>query len=377
MLPPSSRTCPFTFASWGRTWWHSAIGQAKWGSWSSTAPIEALLSSTARSREQGIRCCYHGWLYGTNGLILETPGESADSTLKDRLCHGAYPVREHGGLVFAYMGPIDKQPAFPLYDTFDVPGTRFAVLPTIEFPCNWLQVKENSMDPAHLYFLHTTISEVQFKDDLAIKSEMDFMETPRGMVYIDTRRMGDNAWVRMSDYIPPYIHQFLLNPPGERVPVGHGERTHWSVPSDDTHTKVIGLIRLNEGEEAPTDAGFGQTADRSYEERQRVPGDYDAQVTQRPIARHALEHLAVTDRGVIMLRNIVRRGIRAVQNGEEPDTLHVKEGQTVPTYSCSQVFPLPPAPTFEEDRVLLREAGRRAAEESVRTRTANGGGSGG
>src|ERR1700736_5673168 len=38
-----------------------------------------------------IRCCYHGWLFAADGTILETPGEPADSTLKDRLCHG--PIR--------------------------------------------------------------------------------------------------------------------------------------------------------------------------------------------------------------------------------------------------------------------------------------------
>ena len=43
---------------------------------------------------KGIRCCYHGWLFDVDGAILETPGEPATSTLKDRLCHGAYPVHE-------------------------------------------------------------------------------------------------------------------------------------------------------------------------------------------------------------------------------------------------------------------------------------------
>jgi phenylpropionate dioxygenase-like ring-hydroxylating dioxygenase large terminal subunit len=50
---------------------------------------------------KGIRCCYHGWLFGVDGAILETPGEPADSTLKDRLFHGAYPVHEAHGMVFA------------------------------------------------------------------------------------------------------------------------------------------------------------------------------------------------------------------------------------------------------------------------------------
>ena len=47
--------------------------------------------------DKGIRCCYHGWLFDCDGTILETPGEPADSTLKDRLFHGAYPVHEHKG----------------------------------------------------------------------------------------------------------------------------------------------------------------------------------------------------------------------------------------------------------------------------------------
>jgi len=46
--------------------------------------------------DRGIRCCYHGWVYDVDGTILETPGEPASSTLKDRLCQGAYPVHEYG-----------------------------------------------------------------------------------------------------------------------------------------------------------------------------------------------------------------------------------------------------------------------------------------
>src|ERR1700732_4012749 len=43
---------------------------------------------------KGIRCCYHGWLFDVDGAILETPGEPASSTIKHKLCHGAYPVHE-------------------------------------------------------------------------------------------------------------------------------------------------------------------------------------------------------------------------------------------------------------------------------------------
>jgi phenylpropionate dioxygenase-like ring-hydroxylating dioxygenase large terminal subunit len=86
--------------------------------------------------EKGIRCCYHGWLFDVDGTILETPGEPADSTLKDRLFHGAYPVHENVGLVFAYMGPPEKRPAFPRLDTYDLPGYKLIARAPTVWECN-------------------------------------------------------------------------------------------------------------------------------------------------------------------------------------------------------------------------------------------------
>ena len=31
-----------------------------------------------KTEDEGIRCCYHGWLFSTNGEILETPGEDPE-----------------------------------------------------------------------------------------------------------------------------------------------------------------------------------------------------------------------------------------------------------------------------------------------------------
>ncbi len=320
--------------------------------------------------KKGIRCCYHGWLFDVDGKILETPGEPPDSTLKDRLYHGAYPVHEYGGLVFAYMGPPHKQPAFPMLDTFDLPGYQLVARPGYIWPCNWLQVKENSMDPAHLAFLHTLPGSEGFTGDLAALGEWDFMETPVGMVYIDTRRQGDKVWVRVADFIPPNIHQFPPNadPMAQRTRMNRPAATTWTVPIDDTHTMQIGFRRAPEGRELRRDAGFGQDGNRPYEERQRVPGDYDAQMSiHGGISRHGLEHLASTDRGVTMLRNMLRRGIRAVQHGADPAHVIPKDGQAIPTYAHDQVVSgIPPAPTPEEDRRRLREIGRKVVEDCQR-----------
>jgi nitrite reductase/ring-hydroxylating ferredoxin subunit len=320
--------------------------------------------------DRGIRCCYHGWLFDADGTILETPGEPADSTLRHRLFHGAYPVHEHAGLVFAYMGPPDKRPAFPILDTYDLPGYRLVARAPVVWPCNWLQVKENSMDPAHLAFLHTLPGSEGFTEDLQALGEWDWMETPAGMVYIDTRRQGDRVWVRVADFILPNIHQFPPNadPMALRNAINRPQATTWAVPLDDGHTMQIGYYRAPEGREPRRGVGFGQDAGRPYEERQRIPGDYDAQVSiHGGRARHGLEHLASTDRGIIMMRNLIRRGIRAVRNGEDPGCPVPSNGNAIPTYSHDRVVAgIPPAATPEEDRRRLREVARNVVVQTLR-----------
>ena len=132
-------------------------------------------------------------LFDVDGTVLETPGEPADSTLKDRLYHGAYPTDEHQGVVFAYMGPPDRQPSFPVYDSYSRPGYR--LMPGLKYfyPCNWLQIMENTMDPAHTAFLHTIVSGAVFTSELGVLPELDFVETQIGMIYGAMRRVGENG----------------------------------------------------------------------------------------------------------------------------------------------------------------------------------------
>lgn len=317
----------------------------------------------------GIRCCYHGWMFGTDGKILDTPGEPLGSTYKERLCHGAYPTHEFGGLVFAYLGPPDKKPPFPMLDTFVLPGMRLVAGGGGIGACNWLQSAENIMDPVHTTFLHARSSTIQFSEGFLSIPEMDFRESPIGMMYIATRRVGDNVWLRMNDAIPPNLTQ--LNRNGEdgltEHPFWTPWMTEWFVPVDDTHHTTFLLVRVpEEAEDPPRLMGeLVADMDRPYEEQQRVPSDGQAILSQRPIAIHAMEHLAETDRGVIMFRNLVREGILAVQRGEDPPNLvRMREcGDTIPTYTNDTVTFYPQESDPQEDRKLLRELGWKWAEE--------------
>ena len=321
--------------------------------------------------EKGIRCCYHGWLFAADGKILESPGEPADSTLKDRLYHGAYPTHEHQGIVFAYMGPPERQPAFPVYDCFNRPGYRLIPGQKYYYPCNWLQIMENTMDPAHTAFLHTIVSGAVFTNEFGVLPELDFAETPIGMIYIATRRVGDNVWARMVEAVLPNLQQVApIWEDGRREhPFSGPFMSRWIVPVDDSNTMFVEFRHVSETE-GVTPAWWadrnimlpGQLAADSYEAGQRHPADYEAQVSQRPIAIHGLEHLGATDRGVTMFRNQIRRGVRAVQAGDDPLGLCREVDGAIPTYCNDTVVRAPAAVTGGGDRQLMRQTGRKLAQ---------------
>ena len=141
------------------------------------------------------------------------------------------------------------------------------------------------------------------------------------------------------------------------------------MPQDDTNTIFIELRHVSESEGVTpawladrTIMAPAQLAADSYEAGQRQPGDYEAQVSQRPIAIHALEHIGATDRGVMMFRNQTRRGIRAVQAGHDPAGLCRDPDVLMPTYCNDTVMRMPPEVDPAIDRQRMREIGRRLAD---------------
>ena len=339
--------------------------------------------------DAGIRCCYHGWLFDVAGRILDTPLEPPNSTLKHRLCHGAYPVREYNGIVFAYMGPPDKMPEFPIFDLFELPGYNMEPdpLPGDDHkPCNWLQVVDNYMDPLHEEFLHARISGLQFYDkdrnplaELSILGEGQFVETPTGYMTLESRRVENCVWVRNIEYIWPNSICLSETPgfppefePDQREIHEVPHLMEWAVPANDTNTLRFTMARVPVGgrnlrKTDPAPASVSQTGNRPYEDRQRTPGDFEALVSQRPIARHALEHLGMEDRGVTLYRTEMRKAIRGIERGEDPPGLLRWTGKPIPTYGGDTIINTPPAPTEEEDKELLLKLGRDMAKRYLKS----------
>jgi nitrite reductase/ring-hydroxylating ferredoxin subunit len=314
--------------------------------------------------DRGIRCCYHGWLWDVDGTLLEAPAEPADSPLFESVRQGAYPVREYKGIIFAYMGPPDRIPEFPVFDTFDVPGSEMVPY-TCSFPCNWLQVTENGIDPVHSMFLHTLVNGPQFSENWGILGDVQYHTNDQSVYCTITRRVEDNLWFRVQENLMPNITQSgaVHEMDGSRQRYfGRNTFLRWCLPVDNENTKVVAWACFGDRADPlqynnPDDIERleqGEVFDRSPEERQRNPGDYEAMVGLGPIVVHDKEHRAQSDRGVSLFRRELRRGIRNLKNGQEPRQ-HADTGSSpIPTWSGDTILRVPVGET-EEDPALAKE----------------------
>jgi phenylpropionate dioxygenase-like ring-hydroxylating dioxygenase large terminal subunit len=122
-----------------------------------------------RNEESGLRCVYHGWKFDKDGNCTDLPNTPEGDTFKNKVTITAYPCREAAGMVFAYMGPKEKQPPFPDFDFSRVPMSNVYVT-KFQLECNWLQATEGDFDPSHGVFLHSTLDnnasnpQFQFQD---------------------------------------------------------------------------------------------------------------------------------------------------------------------------------------------------------------------
>ena len=229
---------------------------------------------------------------------------------------------------------------------------------------------DNFVDPLHENILHATISGLQFiaqngrpVEELAIEGEGKFLETSTGIITLDVRRITDDTvWLRNIEWIWPnaavtggsrvFPHEWEPDQTElHNVPL----LVLWGIPVDDYNTVEIDMLSVPDGKafeytKVQSPALAANMGGRDYEQMQRFPGDYEANIGQRTIARHSLEHLAVSDRGVTMMRKGLRRGIRAVQQGGDPPELKHMAGRMITTYGGDTLLKVDRAATPDKDK---------------------------
>ena len=277
---------------------------------------------------RGIRCCYHGWLFDALGQCLEQPCEPGGGAQRGRIRQPWYPVQERYGLVFAYLGPPDRKPTLPRYEALEhldagefleADASSIGGGGPVIIPCNWLQHYENLMDTLHVPILHGSFSGAQFVEQMAQMPAVSWEETDRGVKAVSHRTLPDGAsFRRVSEAVLPTLRVI----PNPRVGAyGRVETIGWVLPIDDTSFRIYtaGRVRAS-GDIARQRSRFNGKLweELTPEEHRRFPGDYEAQVGQGPITLHSEEHLVSSDRGVALVRRVLRRQLNALAEGRDP-----------------------------------------------------------
>ena len=275
--------------------------------------------------DEGLRCPCHGWLYDTNGQCLEMPAEDPASTFANRVKILSYPTEELGGLVWSYLGP-QPAPLLPRWGPF-VWESRYRHIGTTVIEANWLQCQENSVDTVHTEYAHGRFGlyaceRLDIQDEELWKRfrrftrhhlKIGFDPSEHGII---KRRLQEgqtedaDSWrIGHPLVFPNYVY---IGQPGK-------DEFQMRIPMDDTHTWHLAYHVYHPGIDVPP-----QDPVPSYElPLQELPDfvlgqDMIVWAAQGDITDRSAEHLAETDRGLIMFRKMLEEQIKIVEDGGDP-----------------------------------------------------------
>ena len=276
----------------------------------------------------GIRCPYHGWLFGLDGECLEQPAERDETNFRDRVRVKAGKAQEMGGLVWAYVGPDTEQspaPELPRFDVFVMDGVRD--IGWADLPCNFVQIMENAVDPHHVEFLHGRYFQFMGQQQ-GFEAPASFAKKHVKVGFdafewgIIKRRVVEGATEEDDDWA---VGHPLVFPYNMRVGGANIEQMQIRVPIDRTTTRfMLYSVHAPEGIEFPEQPVVPDYKIPVFTEDGRHRTDYVegqdimAWVTQGAITDRTVEHLGRSDVGVTMLRRMFKSEMAKVETGEDP-----------------------------------------------------------
>jgi phenylpropionate dioxygenase-like ring-hydroxylating dioxygenase large terminal subunit len=303
-----------------------------------------------RNEKGGLRCVYHGWKFDRTGQCTDLPNCPEGPTLQHKVKQHAYPVIEKGGLVWAYLGPIELQPEFPAYESFEVPPSH-RIITKIISDGNYFQMLEGDVDSSHVSFLHSKLDGDRLagsRVDLAVFKDKaprwSTNDTDYGMM-LSAQRDADAEhfhW-RVNQWLMPYV-TLVAGPPAAailtqvRVPIDDVSSLHFRVfahphrpLTEEEHEtfrngviipeRIPGTFFLKE--DSTNDYLIDRDAQRdvNYTGIKSIVAQ-DLAVTQDQgglIADRSREYLTSSDRAIIALRKRLLNAAKALRDGTEPD----------------------------------------------------------
>ena len=311
-----------------------------------------------RNEEGGIRCSYHGLKFDVSGKCIDVPQAPQ---VCERMSITGYPCVERAGIVWAYMGPPEKQPEPPGVEWANLPDSHVFVSKRLQ-ECNYLQAMEGGIDTSHVSFVHRfevdgdpfhqgTKANEYIKKDGNVTFEI---ERHDGGLTLFGRRKGepDSYYWRVTQWIFPWYN--LIPPFGDHALGGHV----W-VPIDDHNCWAWSINFRPDRPLSPTERSHlaeGKGIHCEYEPGTDVPGgsfrpkankdndnlmdsvaqrekrnfsgvfgfsaqDASLQESMGRIQNHANEKLLPSDRAIVMARRMLHEAALKLEEGIDPPAL--------------------------------------------------------
>jgi phthalate 4,5-dioxygenase len=315
-----------------------------------------------RNEDAAIRCVYHGWAFDADGRCVEMPSEPVPFCEKVRM--RAYPTRESGGIVWAYLGPRETMTPFRDFGTEGRDAGEFLATKQLT-TCNWVQAMEGNLDTAHISHLHQFDAIDDIPDDGSDKPgypsnamswkfwrhdrapRLELEDTWFGYRYAGIRTTPNgHTHVRVTAYALPYSTMVASVP----FSVGHGmfipadDNNCWRFfvgPRDRNRHNPRGLGGANLFSLAPFSTPITGRTDGIIPRLYTMDNDYqidrsggpsgifsgvsdfvsqDLMVTESmgPIYDRSAEHLGSTDRAISRMRHILLTAARSLATGGPP-----------------------------------------------------------
>jgi len=312
-----------------------------------------------RNEDCAIRCVFHGWKFDLEGKPIELPNVPPGSAYQKTIRLKAYPTREYGGIVWAYMGPDPWDRPLP-----EVPNLEFGVLPDSHRyvtkklqECNWAQSIEGALDTSHFSFLHMPATGMPSNsnpdapaDEKRLRwirddplPQFSILEHEVGFVVGGARKAdGDLRYWRCAQFALPAHSTTPSTLPGETyfgytwVPIDDDNcwiYTYAWNPDRPLSEEEILKFKGGHGVIAEVDMQFNPIRNRSNDylidrnQQKHISftgvrglAEQDAMIqdSQGRIADRTQEHLSPSDAAVVRFRRTVLTGAKALAAGSEP-----------------------------------------------------------
>jgi phthalate 4,5-dioxygenase oxygenase subunit len=316
-----------------------------------------------RNEECGLRCVYHGWKFDVTGKAVDLPNVPPGVRHHDTMCIKAYPTREYGDVVWAYMGPTtDNMPDVPRLEFGLVePSKRYVMKQRVE--CNWVQAMEGDLDTSHFSFLHMPAPSLEATENRDVNSpnrhlewmrrdgrpKFDLLDHEVGFVAGGARATDDDGelYWRMTQFMLPSHGTGPATVPGETyygmtlVPIT--DTSCWMYcyawnPERDLHDPELAKFKEGHGIMAKVDGDYmpirnranDYGIDRAIQKSQTYTGvkgtaeqDIMVQQSQGLIVDRTRENLTATDAAIVHFRRLlIGAATDLARDGKEPTAPH-------------------------------------------------------